>query len=169
MVTTFGVTTFGQARRAVRISSVAALCAAAQVAAVVLLAPSAQAQSASNCGDVQKILLERKAIAGRLTPAKGQKMDAGFACANFGKLVANGSTLIKWVDANKEWCQIPDSFATGIKEDNNRAVSIRAKACGVAAKQAQMEKQAKDGGVASGGLLGGPGLEGASRLPQGAL
>jgi hypothetical protein len=124
------------------------------------------AQSAS-CSEIQTFLVQRKTIAGSLTVKKGQQMDAGFACAGFGKLVANGNALIKWVDANKDWCQIPDNFVTGIKEDHGRATTIRAKACGVAAKQAQMEKKAKEGG--SGGLLGGGGLEGPTRLPQGAL
>jgi hypothetical protein len=81
--------------------------------------------------------------------------------------VSNGSGLIKWVDTNKEWCQIPDNFAQSIKEDHGRAVKIRGQACGAAAKQAQIEKQARDG--ASTGLLGGGGLSGATRMPQGAL
>jgi hypothetical protein len=132
-----------------------------------LVATEAGAQAAG-CGDIQKFLLERKNIAGSLSPKKGQQLDARFACAGFGKLVANGNTLIKWVDANKDWCQIPDTFVSGIKTDHERATAIRVKACGVAAKQTQMEKQAKEGG-ASGGLLGGPGLEGQLRVPQGAL
>ena len=160
-------TTYGQTRRAARFALLAAVLAGAPL---ISASTPVVAQSASNCGDIQKMLLERKAIASKLSPTKGQKMDAGFACSNFGKLVANGTTLIKWVDTNKDWCQIPDAFAAGIREDNGRAVSIRAKACGVAAKQAQMEKQAKqNGGNNNGGLLGGPGLEGASRMPQGAL
>jgi len=131
-----------------------------------LVATEAGAQGAG-CGDIQKFLMERKGIAGSLAPKKGQQLDAHFACAGFGKLVSNGTALIKWVDTNKDWCQIPDAFATGIKADHERAVTIRTKACGVAAKQTQMEKQAREGG--GGGLLGGPGLEGQMRVPQGAL
>lgn len=136
-----------------------------------LLVTGASAQTAVGCGDVQKMLLERKSIASTLTPKKGQQMDARFACSGFGKLVANGSTLIKWVDTNKDWCQIPDAFAEGIKADHNRAIAIRTKACGIAAKVTEMEKKAKAGGGAggSGGLLGGGGLEGVQRVPQGAL
>jgi hypothetical protein len=131
-----------------------------------LVSTDARAQAAG-CTDIQKMLLERKSIAGSLAPKKGQQLDAGFACTNFGKLVTNGTTLIKWVDANKDWCQIPDNFVTGIKADHERATSIRAKACGIAAKQSQVQKQAREG--AGGGLLGGPGLEGQMRVPQGAL
>jgi hypothetical protein len=134
-----------------------------------LLAIQAHAQGAAGCSDIQKMLLERKNIASTLSPKKGQQMDARVACTGFGKLVANGSNLIKWVDTNKDWCQIPDSFAEGIKTDHQRAISIRGKACGIAAKVTQMEKKAKEAGGASGGLLGGGGLEGVTRLPQGAL
>lgn len=131
-----------------------------------LVATEAGAQAAG-CGDIQKLLLERKSVAGSLTPKKGKQLDAQFACAGFGKLVSNGAALIKFVDTNKDWCQIPDTFVSGIKADHERAVTIRTKACGVAAKQTQMEKQAREGG--GGGLLGGPGLEGQMRVPQGAL
>jgi hypothetical protein len=136
---------------------------------IVVSAPvtEAHAQAAAGCGDIQKLLLDRKSIASTLAPKKGQQMEAGFACTGFGKLVANGTALIKFVDTNKDWCQIPDAFTSGIKADHARAVTIRAKACGIAAKQVQMQKQAKEGG--GGGLLGGGGLEGPSRLPQGAL
>ena len=132
---------------------------------------AASAQGAAGCTDVQAMLMQRKSIGERLSSASkgGKQLDAKFACTNFTQLVSNGQTLVKWMEANKEWCQIPDSFANGIKLDHNRAIGIRSKACGVAAKQAQMEKQAREGGGAQGGLLGGGGLSGPTRLPQGAL
>lgn len=132
---------------------------------------TASAQGAAGCTDVQPMLTQRKSIGERLSSATkgGKQLDAKFACASFNQLVSNGQTLIKWIDANKDWCQIPDTFADGIKVDHNRAIGIRSKACGVAAKQAQMEKQAREGGGAQGGLLGGGGLSGPTRLPQGAL
>lgn len=142
---------------------------AATLLSVSLGASVASAQQASGCGDIQKMLVERKSIGDRITAATSGKkqIDPKRACTDFGALVSNGSGLIKWVDTNKEWCQIPDNFAQSIKEDHGRAVKIRGQACGAAAKQAQMEKQARDG--ASTGLLGGGGLSGATRMPQGAL
>lgn len=152
-----------------RMARIGAAFACAQVVGAIV-ATSALAQASTGCGDIQKFLLDRKSIAASLTVKKGEKIDARFACGGFGKLVANGTSLLKWVDTNKDWCQIPDSFVTGIKEDHGRAVAIRGKACSVAAKQNQLEKQAKQGGgQGEGGLLGGPGLTGASKLPQGAL
>ena len=140
------------------------------VAGVALaLALPAHAQSAA-CMDVQKILMERKGLVDRISAAgaKGKKMDAQEACGLFTKLVANGSGAVKWLDANKEWCQVPDEFANGLKADHGKAVSIRGKACAAATQQAAMQKRAKDGGEGS-GLLGGGGLTGSYKIPQGAL
>lgn len=135
-----------------------------------LVASEAAAQ-ASGCGDLQTHLGQRKAIAERLSAAGKKQIDAKSACAGFNQLVQNGTTLLTWATANKEWCQIPDSFIEGIKADHAKAGQIRGKACGVAARQTEMEKQAKNGGGNSGagGLLGGGGLSGATQMPQGAL
>lgn len=139
------------------------------LSASIMASGSAWAQSAG-CADVQKFLQERKEISERIQKAsKGKQIDAKTACSGFGQLVSNGTGLVKWIDANKDWCQIPEGFSENIKADHGRAVQIRGKACTVAAKQAQMEKQAREAGPAGGGLLGGPGLSGANKLPQGAL
>lgn len=123
---------------------------------------------ASGCGDLQGQLAQRKTIAERLSAAGGKQVDAKVACAGFTQLVANGNSILKWATANKDWCQIPDSFIESIRVDHGKATQIRGKACGFAAKQQEMEKQAKSGG-GQGGLLGGNGLSGSTQLPQGAL
>lgn len=136
-------------------------------------ATGAQAQS-SSCGELNKFLTQRKAIAAKLSGLGKKNIDATLACSGFTQLVANGGGLIKWAEGNKDWCQIPDTFLESVKTDHGRSQQIRAKACGIAAKQAQMEKRAKaagagPGGGQSSGLLGGGGLEGERRMPQGAL
>ena len=143
--------------------------AAAGLAAVIVLAGAApaQAQSAA-CTDVQKILLERKSLVDRISAvASKKKLDAQEACGLFGKLVANGASALKWLEANKDWCQVPDAFADGVKADHGKAVSIRGKACAAASQQAEMQKRAKEG--EGSGLLGGDGLTGSYKIPQGAL
>ena len=145
-----------------------ALAAMAALASSVAGSPGALAQASANCGEIQRLLLQRKTLTEGLQTGKGRKIDAKVACTKFGQLVTNGQAVVKWVDANKDWCQIPDAFAQGIKADHARAMTIRGQACGVAAKQAQMEKQAREGGGSS-GLLGGGGLEGPTTLPKGAL
>ena len=93
------------------------------------------------------------------------------ACTLFGKLQANGTAGLKWITANKEWCSIPDSFAEGFKADHLKVSGIKTKVCTVAAQASKMEAQARaqaqNGG--GGGLLGGPGLTGSLKMPQGAL
>ena len=93
------------------------------------------------------------------------------ACALFGKLQSNGAEGLKWITANKEWCSIPDSFAEGFKADHLKVSGIRTKICSVAAQATKMEAQARTQAQngATSGLLGGPGLTGSFKLPQGAL
>jgi hypothetical protein len=131
-------------------------------------AGSAMAQSAA-CGDIGKQLTARKSIVDRLQKLGNKNIDPRQACTFFGQLVQNGSVLIKWVDANKEWCQVPDTFAEGIKADHERAQTMRGKACAVAAQVTKAEKRAREAGPGGGGLLGGNSLEGQYRMPQGAL
>jgi hypothetical protein len=149
---------------------------AALAVAVAGFAGPALAQG-TGCGDIQKTLLERKELISKANSSsnskKGSKLTAAEACSLFGRLVTNGSSGLKWIEANKEWCSIPDSFAEGFKADHAKVSSLRTKICGIASQQAAMEKkarqQAEAGGSGGGGLLGGPGLTGSYKVPQGAL
>ncbi|MBE7247277.1 MAG: hypothetical protein INR63_20235 [Actinomycetospora chiangmaiensis] len=147
---------------------------AAVLIGTVLFGSAAYAQGAApECGAIQKTLAERKALVARANSASQskKKMTPQEACALFGKLQSNGAEGMKWITANKEWCSIPDSFAEGFKADHLKVAGIRTKICSVAAQATKMEAQARaqaqNGG--GGGLLGGPGLTGSFRLPQGAL
>ena len=136
-------------------------------------APAPAPTVATDCSGIQKTLAERKALVGRANAASTskKKMTPAEACSLFGRLVSNGTEGMKWIAANKEWCSIPDSFAEGFKADHAKVTGIRTQICGVAAQAAKMEAQARaqaqNGG--GGGLLGGPGLSGSFKLPQGAL
>lgn len=138
--------------------------------AAALLPLPAQAQSAS-CQELGTHLTERKSLVEsiqKLGGGKGKPIDAKAACSAFGKLVANGTTTLKWAESNKDWCQIPDQFVEGIKTDHEKVTKIRGQACTAAAKQAEMQKNAAQGGGPQ-GLLGGEGLEGSFKIPKGAL
>ncbi len=136
----------------------------------------APAPSAGNtdCNAIQSTLAERKALVGRANAASTskKKMTPQEACGLFNKLVSNGAAGMKWIAANKEWCSIPDAFSVGFKADHEKVSGIRTQICGVAAQASKMEAQARaqaQNGGGSGGLLGGPGLSGSFKLPQGAL
>ena len=45
--------------------------------------------------------------------------------------------------ANKDWCQVPDQLVQSFAEDHKRSQQFKGKACGAAAKMAEMEKRAK--------------------------
>ncbi|MET0428766.1 MAG: hypothetical protein ABW026_09745 [Microvirga sp.] len=139
-------------------------------------AQPAPAPSAGNtdCNAIQSTLAERKALVSRANAASTskKKMTPQEACGLFNKLVSNGAAGMKWIATNKEWCSIPDSFAQGFKTDNEKVGGIRSKVCTMAAQVTKMEAQARAGGGeggGGGGLLGGPGLQGSFKMPQGAL
>jgi hypothetical protein len=143
--------------------------AAATLAGAVAGSIPAQAQSAA-CQELGAHLTERKSLVEaiqKLGGGKDKKMDPKAACAAFGKLVANGSTTLKWAETNKDWCQVPDQFIEGIKTDHEKVSKVRGQACSVAAKQAEMEKKAAQSGPP--GPFGGAGLEQPYKMPQGAM
>lgn len=135
------------------------------------VAPAQSIGQQADCGAIQKTLEERKALVMKANTASKakQKMTPQQACALFGQLQENGNRGIKWITANKEWCSIPDSFSEGFKNDNAKVAGIRTKICGMAAQATKMEAQARENGGGAGGLLGGPGLSGSFKMPQGAL
>ena len=144
---------------------------AAAVLSLALLASTAPSRAQSSaCGDIQQHLMERQNLVKNfqaLTGDKKKPIDARVACTALSKLTSNGAATLKWIETNKDWCQIPDQFVQSFKADHDNVGKMRGQACGVAAKQAEMEKKAKAG--QGGGLLGGGGLEGTYRMPQGAL
>jgi hypothetical protein len=138
-------------------------------AAALFLSPMPVAAQSSPCQELGPHLAERKSLVEAISKlgGKNKKMDAKAACAAFGKLVANGTTTLKWAETNKDWCQVPDQFIQGIKTDHEKVTKIRGQACTAAARQAEMEKKAASG--QGSGLMGGGGLEGSFKIPQGAL
>jgi hypothetical protein len=144
----------------------ASLVAAAGAVPLALATP-AFAQSA--CSEFQNHRQERQSLVQQFQKlvGKDKKVQPKDACAVLSKIVANGTTSIKWLESNKDWCQIPDQFLASFKTDHANAQKIRGQACDAAAKQAQMEKKAREAGGS--GLLGGDGLEGSFKIPKGAL
>lgn len=135
------------------------------------LAGPALAQSA-DCQSFPKTLQERQALIKQVN-GLGKKANPKDACALFTKLAVNGSGGLKWLELNKDWCQVPDNFAESFKADHARVSNIKGQACKAASQVAGMEKkareQAQQGGGARSGLLGGDGLSGSYKMPAGAL
>lgn len=134
---------------------------------------SASAQGAgANCSDIQSTLTERKALVEKIETIQKtkKKPTPQEVCTIFTKLTTNGATAVKWLDANKDWCSIPDTFAEGFKNDHKKVSEIRGKTCDMAAKAAIMQKRAAQAQSApQNQLYGGPGLSGSFKMPQGAM
>ncbi|MCB5175424.1 MULTISPECIES: hypothetical protein [Microvirga] len=147
------------------------LTAAFALAGIFMAAP-AVAQS-SSCQDAQKFLTERQSLIQQINKLGGEgkkkQIDPRAACGIFTKLVSNGDKGVKWITANKDWCQVPDQFAQSFTEDHKRAQNMKTQACQAAAKVAEMEKRAKQAQQQGNGLLGGGGLTGSYSIPKGAL
>lgn len=156
--------------------SVLRLALAAALAGLAAVAASPAAAQNAVCQEGGKIMNQRQAIVAQLSALGKTKIDPRAACPLFGKLVSNGTAAIKWMEANKDWCSIPEPFVENMKGDHAKAADLRSKACTAAAQVTAMEKKARAAQQESagnaggaGGTLGGPGLTGSFKLPQGAL
>lgn len=139
--------------------------------ALLLQAGAASAQGASaSCDSIAKTLTERKVMVERLDSFQKTKKKPSIqeVCALFTKLTANGAAGMKWLEANKDWCSIPESFAEGFKKDHLKVSEARGKTCSMAAKAAEMQKKAAQAAPQN-QLYGGPGLTGSFKMPQGAM
>lgn len=154
-------------RRAVRSALAGAVLSGALLSTLPAAAQSAVCQQGPELLGKRRALIERLNVMG-----KSKKMDANVACKNFSELVSNGNATLKWMEANGDWCQVPQNLREGMKADNERASKFKSQACGAANKMAEMAKKARQQQQQGGGgnsLLGGDGLTGPQRMPQGAL
>ncbi|MGL4241904.1 MAG: hypothetical protein ACRCTI_12400, partial [Beijerinckiaceae bacterium] len=93
-------------------------------------------------------------------------------CSTLSQLVAQDVKLNKWLEENKDWCQIPDNVVEQFKEGSGSATRARGQACGAAKQQAAAmararapQRAAQGGGGGGGAPAPGSGV----RLPSGAL
>ncbi len=137
----------------------------------------ASAQSAE-CSKLQGMLQQRQGLVAQLNDtSKKKQLTPQRACSILGQLVANGSSVLKFMDVNKDWCQIPDAFVDNMKADNARSGTIRRQACNAASQQASNERKAREaqarqqqGGGANDPFSGADAVTGGAwRVPQGAL
>ena len=139
------------------------LAAVLAVTGTVLLGAGAPAYAMpESCQkDLNKYAETRMGAINRINAFKGKRPTPTQACSAFGALVDSESKMIKWMEANKEWCQIPDALLADLKKNSAQGVKVRGQACSAAKKEAQMRAQQGQGG--------GGAPRPAVRLPQGAL
>lgn len=150
---------------------------AAITASVLFLAgagSNAAFAQASECTKLAGMMQERQGLVARMNAAsKGKKLTPQLACSTLGQIVSNGSRVMSFMDANKDWCQIPDAFVDNMKADNARAGQIRNQACRSASQQVTNERKARAAQQQQAGQNSFGGADsitgGAWRVPQGAL
>lgn len=137
------------------------------VAGLLMLSSSAAMAMPESCQKEFTPLMEkRQAYMNQIEGFKKKKPSAPQACNSFGGLSASNKKLVEWMASQKDWCQIPDEMLDGMKGQQAQIDKVRGQACGVAAKQAQMMKNAARQQRQQ---QAGPGIGSGVRLPQGAL
>jgi hypothetical protein len=142
-------------------------------AVAMLVAASPALAQASGCQDAQTFMVERKNLSEQLQKSAGKdkKLDPRVACTVFGKLQTNGEKGLKWLEANKDWCQIPDQFTQNFSQEHDKIKDLKGQACKAAAQYGEMEKKARQAQQQQqkGANPFGGGLTGEYKVPQGAL
>ncbi len=137
-----------------------------------LAGPAPALAQSADCQSFATTLQERQELIKKVN-GLGKKANPKDACALFTKLSTNGVGALKWLELNKDWCQVPERVSEGFKADHARVTNFKGQACKAATQVGEMEKkarqQAQQGGGARSGLLGGDGLSGSYKMPQGAL
>lgn len=131
-------------------------------ALVLVEAPPALAMTESCQNDLNKVAQGRLDAINRINTFRKKRPSATQACSAFGNLVSSEAKMLKWMEDNKEWCQIPEQLIEDLKKGAAQGQKVRNQACSAAKKEAQMRAQAASGG-------GGGARRPAVKLPQGAL
>jgi hypothetical protein len=141
---------------------------AGTLVALALSTVPAAAQSESCRNDFQKVMGPRMALIERINGFQKRRPTATQACQTLRSLRAADVRLIKWLEENKDWCQLPEEILTQAKAGTANTVRAQNQACGAAAQQARQQRQIREQ-QAGGGAPRAPAVGSGVRLPQGAL
>lgn len=152
-----------------------AFAARAALAAFGLVAPSAVLAQSAVCEEGRKLFVERQNIMQRINSWQKKQVNPALACRTLGQLQSNGTRTMKWLEINKDWCQVPDEAVTSLKSQQSQAESARGSACKAAADYSKalaqaraQQKRAQEGGNSA--FNGVDDFTNAPRpIPQGAL
>jgi hypothetical protein len=135
-----------------------------------MLAPQeALAQSASCQEDFKKVMDPRMALIQRINGFRNKRPTAAQACQALRSLRAADGRLITWLQANKDWCSIPDEVLEQAQQSAAGASRAQAQACNAAAQQARQQRQIQEQQAGEGGAPRAPAVGSGVRLPTGAL
>ena len=118
-----------------------------------------------SCSDFQKVALPRVQLINRINGFQKKKPTAVEACKIMTALVGVDKKILEWMEANKDWCQVPDEQIASLKQAGEQTSAFKTKACTAAVTQAKQIEQMKKAQAQGGGSAPGS----AVHLPQGAL
>ena len=95
-----------------------------------------------------------------LAKASKGKLDPIASCPQLRGLVKAEGELLKYLDANKNWCNVPDDTVSNLKVADAKSQAFASQACNLATQMAKQKQQA-----ASGNNIG----QEAQKLPTGPL
>lgn len=124
-------------------------------------AERAAAMTASCQQELDDLGQVRLEVIKRINGFSKKRPTAKQACSAFGELVSAEAKMLKWMQDNQEWCQLPEQLLASFKQGSQQAVKARGQACTAAKREAA--------GGGGGGAPRGPAPGGGVRLPQGAL
>ena len=151
-----------------RFASLASRAGLAALSATALLATGlGGTASATDCNsDIAALSQKRQVFMEKLNvlakAAKG-KLDPVASCPTLKGLVATEANLLKYLESNKNWCNVPDNTVDGLKAANAKSQQFASQACTLAV---QVKKQQQE--AASGSGANALGIE-AQKLPTGPL
>ena len=85
-----------------------------------------------------------------LAKASKGKLDPIASCPTLRGLVATEGNLLKYLEANKNWCNVPDDTVANLKGANAKSITFATQACNFAEQAKKQQKQAASGGSSLG-------------------
>ena len=122
----------------------------------------AQALTPACQADLDKYAGARLKVIERINAFQKKRPTAKAACGTFSELVKSEADMLKWMEDNMAWCQLPETFVTDFKKGSEQGIKARGQVCTAAKKEAQMRAQ-------QGAAPRGPAPGGGVQLPKGAL
>lgn len=120
---------------------------------------AAQSLTASCQAELDKHAAARLKVIERINGFQKRRPTAQQACGTFQELVKVEAEMLKWMEANMDWCRLPEPLVKNFKDGTQQGIKARGQVCTAAKKQAQQPRQPRGPAVGGGGVS----------LPKGAL
>ncbi len=160
-----GVASFHMA--SIHMASMKPLSARLALASAVLLGATLTADIAlaGDCNsDIAGLSQKRQVFIDKLNvlaKASKGKLDPVASCPTLRGLVKSEGELLKYLQSNKNWCNVPDETVANLQAADSKSQTFATQACNLATQVAKQKQQAAAGAAAIG--------QEAQKLPTGPL